>query len=219
MSKSNGFGSSLAYAARCLRFSILPLALGLAGCALAEIRGSTATQPVSSTELTEAAADTVYRIGIPDLLSVKVWEQEELSGPVLVRTDGRISVPLVGDIQAEGRTPEELAEAIRTALSVYVAQPRVDVAVVEMRSQVVSVIGGGTERSGVLELRHQMRVLDAIAEMGGFTPFARKNRIRVLRNTGSGETELSFDYIRFIDGRAPGSNFLLMPGDTVVVPE
>ena len=116
-------------------------------------------------ESSEAASSAeTYRIGVPDLLSIRVWQQEDLSGPALVRTDGKISVPLIGDMQAEGMTPEGLASAIATALSDYVAEPRVDVAVVEMRSQVVSVSGGGIERSGVLELRHEMRILDAIAE-------------------------------------------------------
>lgn len=167
----------------------------------------------------DSTSDDIYRIGVPDLLSVRVWEQAELTGTALVRTDGKISVPLIGDIAAEGRTPEELATAIEAALAEFVSEPRVDIAVLEMRSQVVSVIGGGIERSGVLELRHEMRVLDAIAEMGGFTPFAKKRRIKVLRNSGTGEIELGFDYTAFLDGKAPGSNFLLLPGDTVIVPE
>jgi len=161
----------------------------------------------------------VYRIGVPDLLDIRVWEQPELSGTALVRTDGRISVPLVGDMVAEGRTPEELAALLAAELAEYVTDPKVDVAVLEMRSQVVSVIGGGIVRSGVLELRHEMRVLDAIAEMGGFTPFAKKSKIKVLRKSGGGEDELPFDYSSFVNGRAPGSNFLLKPGDTIIVPE
>ncbi|XOV83309.1 MAG: polysaccharide biosynthesis/export family protein [bacterium] len=176
----------------------------------------------SNTQLSAAAPEDtneVYRIGIPDLLNVLVWQQEELSGPALVRTDGKISIPLIGDIRAAGKTPEELAEHIEVALVDYVAKPQVDISVLEMRSQVVSVIGGGIERSGVLELRHDMRVLDAIAEMGGFTPFAKKRDIIVLRTKDDIEEELRFDYVDFIKGRTRGSNFLLAPGDTVVVPE
>lgn len=167
----------------------------------------------------EPAADDIYRIGIPDLLNIRVWEQPDLSSEALVRTDGMISVPLVGDVLAAGRTPEQLAAVLQTELSEFVAKPRVDVAVLEMRSQVISVIGGGIERSGVIELRHDTRVLDAIAEMGGFTPFAKKKKIRVLRSLGEEEIELPFNYTDFINGRAPGTNFLLQPGDTVVVPE
>lgn len=199
-------------------FESKPALTRLAACCLL-VTGLVLGGPLQAESSEAASSAETYRIGVPDLLSIRVWQQEDLSGPALVRTDGKISVPLIGDMQAEGMTPEGLASAIATALSDYVAEPRVDVAVVEMRSQVVSVIGGGIERSGVLELRHEMRILDAIAEMGGFTPFAKKNRIKVLRNADDGEIELMFDYPRFINGRAPGSNFLLQPGDTIVVPE
>lgn len=159
-------------------------------------------------------ADT-YVIGVPDLLVVRVWEQPDLSGEALVRRDGKISVALIGDTKAAGNTPEELARQIERGLSRFVADPRVDVTVVEMRSQVISVIGGGITKSGVIELRSNMRVIDAIAEMGGLTPFAKKRHIRVLR----GEQSYPFDYTAFMDGKAPQSNFLLAPGDTIMVPE
>jgi len=142
-----------------------------------------------------------------------------VSGPILVRRDGKVSVPLMGDIQAEGRTPTELAAKIRIALSDYIASPRVDVAVTEMRSQVASVIGGGVVRSGQIELQRNTRIVEAIAVMGGFTPFAKKRRIQILRDTPDGQVEYSFDYIAFIDGIAPDSNFLLEPGDTIIVPD
>lgn len=156
-----------------------------------------------------------YVIGVPDLLMIKVWEQPDLSGEVLVRRDGKISVALIGDTVAAGHTPEELARKIESGLARFVAAPRVDVAVVEMRSQVISIIGGGIQRSGVLELRSDMRVIDAIAEMGGLTPFAKQHQIRVLR----GELSYPFDYRSFMRGETPKANFLLEPGDTVVVPE
>ncbi|MEM1189022.1 MAG: polysaccharide biosynthesis/export family protein [Pseudomonadota bacterium] len=160
-----------------------------------------------------------YRIGVPDLLYIRVWEQDDLSGEVLVRRDGKVSVPLIGDVVAEGLTPEALAAVVGKELAQFVNEPRVDVAVVEMRSQVVSVIGGGVQRSGVVELRHNMRVIDAIAEMGGLTPFARKREIRVLRNTADGEQSYLFDYVAFMRGEAPAANFPLAAGDTIVVPE
>lgn len=160
-----------------------------------------------------------YVIGVPDLLKLTVWQHPDLSGPVLVRRDGKISVPLIGDVQAEGLTPEALAEEIRVALSDYIAKPHVDIAVTEMRSQVCSVIGGGVVRSGIVELQHNTRVIDAIAAMGGLTPFAKKTRIRILRDTPEGQIEYPFDYEAFIDGQAPASNILLEPGDTIIVPE
>ena len=178
----------------------------LVGC-----QGGPATQVL----IPEDPSLDTYLIGIPDLLLVTVWEQPELSGEVLVRRDGKITIALVGDVGAAGQTPEELARRITRGLTRYVANPRVDVAVVEMRSHVISVIGGGIKNSGVLELRNDMRVVDAIAEMGGLTPFAKQRQIRVLR----GEESYSFDYAAFMAGQTPRSNFLLAPGDTIVVPE
>lgn len=160
-----------------------------------------------------------YVIGVPDLLQLTVWQHPDFTGPVLVRRDGKISVPLMGDIQAEGLTPEALAETIRIALSKYISKPRVDIAVTEMRSQVASVIGGGVLRSGIIQLQHNTRVIDAIAEMGGLSPFAKKREIRILRDTPEGQVEYPFDYTAFIRGHDPASNILLAPGDTVIVPE
>lgn len=181
------------------------LALALIGCG---------GGPVLPERIPEDPRVDTYVIGVPDMLEIVVWEQPDLSGEVLVRRDGKISVPLMGDEVAAGRTPDELARVIEQRLSRFVANPRVDVSVVEMRSQVVSVIGGGIENSGVLELRSDMRVIDAIAEMGGLTPFARKRQIRVVR----GGESYPFDYSAFMDGDAPDSNFLLAPGDTIIVP-
>lgn len=171
--------------------------------------------PVLPERIPEEMQSDTYVIGVPDALEVKVWEQPDLSGWVLVRRDGKISVALMGDTVAAGLTPQQLARQIETGLARFVAKPRVDVAVIEMRSQVVSVIGGGIKRSGVVELRNDMRVIDAIAEMGGLTPFAKKRKIWVLR----GEESYPFDYSAFMGGKAPQSNFLLAPGDTIIVPE
>lgn len=160
-----------------------------------------------------------YVVGVPDLLELTVWQQPNLSGPLLVRRDGKISVKLLGDVQAEGLSPTALAEQIRIGLSGFVTNPHVDISVTEMRSQVASVIGGGVLRSGIIELQRNTRVIDAIAAMGGLTPFAKKSQIRILRDTAEGQLEYNFDYAAFIKGRAPASNMLLEPGDTVIVPE
>ena len=182
------------------------LALVLIGCG---------SGPVLPEKIPEDPQFDSYVIGVPDVLQITVWEQPDLSGEVLVRRDGKISVPLLGDEVAAGRTPDELARQIEKGLVRFVTSPRVDISVIEMRSQVVSVIGGGIEQSGVLELRSDMRVIDAIAEMGGLTPFAKKREIRVLR----GDESYPFDYTAFMDGDSPRSNFLLAPGDTIIVPE
>jgi polysaccharide export outer membrane protein len=160
-----------------------------------------------------------YVIGVPDLLQMTVWQHPDFTGPLLVRRDGKVSVPMMGDVQAEGLTPIALAEAIRVGLSEFISNPRVDIAVTEMRSQTASVLGEGVLRSGIIELHGNTRVIDAIAEMGGFSPFAKKDEIRILRNTPRGQVEYRFDYNGFIKGRNPASNILLEPGDTVIVPE
>ena len=159
-----------------------------------------------------------YVIGIPDLLKVVVWRNPELSVEVLVRRDGKISVPLVDDVQAEGLTPEELKEVLTEALAEYVTAPDVTVIVQQTNSHTVTVVGG-VARSGQIPLVRQMRVLDAIATLGGFTVFAKKNQIKIIRQNGNETIEYVFNFGAFSSGKAPASNLLLQPGDTVVVPE
>lgn len=160
-----------------------------------------------------------YEIGVPDLLRIHVWKQDELSSDVVVRPDGQISLPLIQDVQAEGLTPDELRDVITERLAEFIVAPQVNVMVREMRSNIASVVGGGVARSGVVPLTRNTRVLDAIATMGGFTPFAKKGDIRILRDVGTRQVEYRFDYDAFIGGRAPNSNMLLEPGDTIVVPD
>lgn len=160
-----------------------------------------------------------YVIGVPDALQITVWKQEQLSLEVIVRTDGKISMPLLQDVQAEGLTPDELRAVIEERLAEFIVAPNVNVIVKDMRSNVVSVVGGGVARSGLVPLQRNTRVIDAIATMGGFTPFARKGDIRVLRNVDGRQVQYGFDYDAFIKGRAPDSNMLLEPGDTIVVPD
>jgi polysaccharide export outer membrane protein len=159
-----------------------------------------------------------YVIGIPDLLRVVVWRNPELSVEVPVRRDGKISVPLVDDVQAEGLTPEELKEVLTEALAEFVSAPDVTVIVQEINSHTVTVVGG-VARSGQIPLVRQMRVLEAIAMMGGFNVWARKNSVKIIRQNGNATIEYVFDYGAFSSGKAPESNILLQPGDTVVVPE
>ena len=159
-----------------------------------------------------------YVIGIPDVLRIVVWQNPELSVEVPVRRDGKISVPLVDDVQAEGLTPEELKEVLTEALAEFVTAPDVTVIVQETNSHIVTVVGG-VARSGQIPLVRQMRVLDAIAMMGGFNVWARKNHVKIIRQNENATVEYIFDYGAFSSGKSPESNLLLQPGDTVVVPE
>ena len=159
-----------------------------------------------------------YVIGVTDMLQVAVWKNPELGGSVVVRTDGMISVPLLDDVQAEGLTPEELKEVITEALSEFVTNPDVTVIVGGMNSNTVSVLGG-VGRSGELPLQKETRVLQAIARSGGFTTWAKKDRVRILRPTPQGLVEYRFDYSAYLAGKAPGTNLVLRAGDTIVVPD
>jgi polysaccharide export outer membrane protein len=159
-----------------------------------------------------------YVIGVTDSLRITVWKVPELSLEVPVRPDGAISVPLLDDVQAEGLTPDELKEVITAALAEYITAPDVTVIVTQMNSRSVAVMGA-VGRSGIIPLRRNMRVLDAIATMGGFNPFAKRNSVKVLRPVEGGLVEYRFNYGAFLAGKAPESNLLLQPGDTIVVPD
>jgi polysaccharide export outer membrane protein len=161
-----------------------------------------------------------YTIGVTDLLRITVWKNPELSvDAVPVRADGMISVPLINDVQAEGLTPEELKEVITRELSEYVGQPNVTVVVIQMNSRFVSVVGEVMQDTRV-QLTRDLRVLEAIAQAGGFGPYADKSDVRILRRNADGtEAEFRFDYNAYIRGRAPGSNIVLQHGDTIIVPD
>lgn len=159
-----------------------------------------------------------YVIGIPDILKVDVWRNPDLTATVIVRSDGMISVPLLGDVQAEGLTPLELTEVISAKLSEYISTPDVTVTVERADSQTATVVGA-VGRSGIIHLGREKRVLEAIAEAGGFTPWARKNSVVVLRKTPEGQVAYSFSYGAFVTGKEPLANMVLAPGDTVIVPD
>lgn len=160
-----------------------------------------------------------YVIGVTDMLKILVWKNQELEVLVPVRPDGKISFPLLDDIQAEGLQVMELKEILTRELSEYIVAPDVTVIVVEMNSQFVSVLGE-VQRSGRIPLTRDLRVLEAVATVGGFTTFADTDDIRIVRRSGDGtEIEYRFDYDAYIKGKAPGTNIVLRNGDTVIVPE
>ena len=158
-----------------------------------------------------------YRIGADDRLRVSVWRQPELTlDSVVVRPDGRISVPLLDDVRAQGKTPEELKLEIAELLSEFVREPSVTVVVLESRSRLVY-MAGEIARKGALTLRPGMRVGDAISDSGGLGPFADAHRIRVVREIDGVSMELEFDYAAFLNGDGVQRNVMLRPGDRIVV--
>lgn len=160
-----------------------------------------------------------YVIGATDVLRIVVWRNQELGAEVPVRPDGKISLPLLDDIQAEGLTPTELKEVLTREFAEYVSAPHVTVVVLAMNSHFVSVLGG-VNREGRIPLTRNLRVLEAIAVSGGFTTFADKDNIRIVRRRpDGGEDEYRFDYDAYIKGKAPGTNIVLQSGDTIIVPD
>jgi polysaccharide export outer membrane protein len=169
-------------------------------------------------EFEAAPKEGVYVIGAADRLRIDVWQNDKLDVPdVPVRPDGKITMPLAGDVQAAGLTPDELKVAIAEKLSEYVQNPTITIVVTAPLSKRAFVLGE-VRSSGPIPLGTEMSVLDAITAAGGFSPFAKRDRVRVLRRLDGKELDYTFDYEAFVAGKAPGTNILLRPGDTVLVP-
>jgi polysaccharide biosynthesis/export protein len=178
-----------------------------------------AQQKVSSTAPAQAspANDTAYVIGPEDVLTIDVWKEKELSGPVPVRPDGKISLPLLNDVQAAGLTPMQLMDSLKEKLKQFVSDPTVTVTVTTINSRKVYILGEVT-RPGAFPLVPDMTVLQAITSAGGPTPYAKKSGIYVLRNQNGAQTKLPFNYKQVVKGGSPEQNIFLKSGDTVVVP-
>jgi polysaccharide biosynthesis/export protein len=186
----------------------LGLGLGLA-CAL---------KPVPPEFRDEAIKAETFRIGAADLLVVRVWKNPELSVEAPVLPDGSVSVPLAGTVSAQGLTTDELEEVLKEKLAEYITAPEVTVTVSQVNSQRVSVVGEVT-RPGLVAIGTDTRVVDAISSAGGFTPYANKGRVKVIRRHEGRELSYLFNYNRFVDGGAPGTNVRVQPGDVVIVPD
>jgi polysaccharide export outer membrane protein len=159
-----------------------------------------------------------YLIGPGDLLAINVWKETELSRTMPVRPDGRISLPLIGEVQAAGLTAFQLQQAILQRLASYISNPQVNVIVQEIKSHSFNIVGK-VNKPGAYELTKPVTVLDAVALAGGFQEFARVTKIYVLRRADDGTTRmLPFNYKHVIKGQALDQNVQLQPGDTVVAP-
>ncbi|MET0402565.1 MAG: polysaccharide biosynthesis/export family protein [Cystobacter sp.] len=169
-----------------------------------------ATRPVENKE-------QPFRIGREDVLDVAVWRDGDLSRTLPVRPDGFISLPMVGEVRAEGRTPTELSEQIRDSLKPYVQEPRVTVIVREVNSSRVF-ITGEVARPGAYPLRGRVSVLQALALAGGFTDFADRDGIVVLRRQDNGGEPIPVSYSELVDAAKNNEPLDLRPGDTIVVP-
>ncbi|MFZ0955257.1 MAG: polysaccharide biosynthesis/export family protein [Candidatus Sulfotelmatobacter sp.] len=157
-----------------------------------------------------------YVLGSDDQLHITVWNETNLTETVPVRPDGKISLPLINDVQAAGLTPMELRESITEKLKKYIADPRVTVVVTAMNSRRVFV-SGEVVHTGAMPLLPNMTMLQALAA-AGFTQFANLKGIYVLRMENGRQVKLPFNYKEVIKGNHPEQNIALKPGDTVVVP-
>jgi polysaccharide biosynthesis/export protein len=165
----------------------------------------------------KSANEAEYKIGPQDTIRIDVWKEAELTRTIPVRPDGKISLPLLNDVQAAGLTSEELAAALREGLKKYINNPQVTVTVTEINSRRVFVTGEVT-RPGAVPLLPNMTVLQALSSCGGFTQFARTKNIYVLRQESGKQVKHPFNYKEVISGKKPEDDIQLLAGDVIVVP-
>ena len=178
-----------------------------------------ASQPTQNVEATATKAhDDSFVIGNDDVLAINVWKEPDVSRSIPVRSDGKISLPLVGEVQASGRTPLKLEQEIAARLKNYIAEPEVTVIVQQINSQKFNILGM-VSKPGSYVISNSATVLDAIALAGGFRDFAKQKSIYVLRQNADGtQTRQPFNYKEVVKGRNPAQNIKLQPRDTIVVP-
>lgn len=164
-----------------------------------------------------ATTDPDYVIGPADMLDISVWKEPDVSRAVPVRPDGKISLPLIDDVQAAGQTPLQLAGLITEKLTKYLKAPQVTIVVTQINSQRVFVVGE-VAHVGAIPLLPGMTVLQALASAGGFTPFADMKKIRIVRTRNGKQTDYPFNYRDALKSENPGQNIKLEPGDMIVVP-
>lgn len=197
--------------------------MGLFAQTSSETAASTAASPAAQpTQSVDAAAtkahDDSFVIGNDDVLAINVWKEPEVSKSIPVRSDGKISLPLAGEVQAAGRTPLKLEQEIAARLKNYIAEPEVTVIVQQINSQKFNILGM-VNKPGSYPITNSATVLDAIALAGGFRDFAKQKAIYVLRQNADGaETRLPFNYKDVVKGKNTAQNIKLQPRDTIVVP-
>jgi polysaccharide export outer membrane protein len=196
-----------------LASTVAILGLLLGPLSLAQDKSSPAVRPADA-----AAMDVqTYRVGPEDVLDISVWREEGLKKEVLVRPDGGMSYPLIGEVQAAGKTVLELRDEIARRLERFIPEPAVSVSIVKIGSQRVYVIGK-VNKPGEYPVGRYIDVLQALSMAGGLTPFADANDIRVMRRDGDRQVVLPFEYSRVVRGQKLEQNVQLHAGDVVVVP-
>jgi len=193
--------------------ALLPLMFLMTLGVLAADQG-TANEPATGSN----AEPPAYRIGPGDILQIDVWKEPDASTPsVTVRPDGRISLAMIGEVQVAGRTPAELKAMLSEKFGEFIRGPRVTVTVRDVNSQKIYLIGE-VRREGLLRLAGPTTVLQALAEAGGITDYAKRKRIYILRIVNGAQVNLPFDYDAVVRGQKVAQNVMLVAGDTIVVP-
>lgn len=190
------------------------------GAPAASSSNSSQVPPTQNVETSATKAhDDSFVIGNDDVLAINVWKEPDVSRPAVpVRSDGKISLPLVGEVQASGRTPLKLEQEIAAKLKNYIAEPEVTVMVQQINSQKYNILGM-VNKPGSYPISNSATVLDAIALAGGFRDFAKQKAIYVLRQNPDGtQARLPFNYKEVVKGKNPDQNIKLQPRDTIVVP-
>jgi len=177
-------------------------------------------QPAQNVDASTASKphDDSFVIGNDDVLAINVWKEPDISRSIPVRSDGKISLPLVGEVQAAGRTPLKLEVEIASRLKNYISEPEVTVIVQQINSQKFNILGQ-VNRPGTFVIANSLTVLDALALAGGFRDFAKQKSIYVLRQNADGsQTRIPFNYKEVVKTQSPAQNIKLQPRDTIIVP-
>ncbi len=175
-----------------------------------------AVSPPIAAQAANSQSTATYVIGASDVLTVTVWKEPSFSGTLLVRPDGMVSVPLLGDIQASGLTPLQLADQLATKLKKYIQDPNVSVVISQIHSKVIYMLGE-VGKKGPLEMTPGMTLLEAISSAGGLTDFANSRKIYILRDEAGKRQNIPVHYKQALKGDS-ALNLALKPGDTIVVP-
>jgi polysaccharide biosynthesis/export protein len=187
----------------------------IAGLAAAQGVVTRPPAPAAAAPANGAPVGAEYRIGIDDVLDIAVWNNTTVSRTVPVRPDGKISLPLLNEVQAAGLTPSQLRAALMAKLVDYMPNPEVSVIVREVHSNKISVLGE-VRKAGRYEITQRATVLDAVALAGGFNDWARRSKLVIMRHDGAGVKRIPVNYNRIV--AEEDENVILQPGDIVVVP-
>jgi polysaccharide export outer membrane protein len=206
-----------------LQALVLGVALVLSGLQAGHAQSASGEKELAAGAATDTGAtnkphDDRFVIGNDDVLAISVWNEPNLSKSIPVRSDGKISLPLVGELQAAGKTPLQLERDVTEKLKGFITAPEVNVIVEKVNSRKFNILGE-VSKPGSYPLTASMTIMDGIAIAGGFRDFAKKSGVYILRKTASGqESRLKFNYKDFIKGKDVAQNIKLEPDDTVIVP-